>query len=162
MEKFQIRWSDLDPNRHLANSAFMDFMSQARLNTIKKAGVNHKVLAAHDMGPIAFYEHIYYFKEVSPDEPIYISVELKGLSEDGIFFAFDHNIYNKSGHNLAHCSMMGAWMDLKKRRLSTLPDKLSDKFKAIKRAADFRTLTKRDTRKHGVKPRHMERIEEEG
>lgn len=158
MEKFNIRWSDLDPNRHLANSAFMDFMSQARLNFIQASGVGHQVMSDYDLGPIAFYEHIYYFKEVSPDEPIYISVELKGMSEDGMFFAFNHNIYDQAGHNLAYCDMMGAWMALKTRQLTTLPEALADKFKTLKRADDFKLLTKRDTRHHGVKPKHISPI----
>lgn len=159
MEKYNIRWSDLDPNRHLANSAFMDFMSQARLNFISKSGITHRVMEKYDLGPIAFYEHIYYFKEVSPDEPIYISVELKGMSEEGTFFAFNHNIYDKNGHNLAHCDMMGAWMSLENRQLTSLPADLEPHFKALKRSEDFRILTKRDTRKHGVKPKHIDPIE---
>lgn len=157
MQKFEIRWSDLDANRHLANNAFMNFMSQARLNFIKNSGVDQKVMAEYNLGPIAFYEHIYYFKEVSPDEAIYLEVKLKGMSEDGTFFAFEHNMYDKSGHNLAHCEMMGAWIDLKSRRLTTLPEDLAPRFKNLKRAEDFRTLTKRDTRKHGVKPKHIDR-----
>lgn len=158
MQKFNIRWSDLDPNRHLANSAFMNFMSQTRLDFIKTSGVDHQAMEKYNLGPIAFYEHIYYFKEVSPDEPIFLSAELKGMSEDGTFFAFDHNIYNKDGHNLAHCDMMGAWMDSKTRKLTTLPKTLERKFKELKRADDFRILTKRDTRKHGVKPKHIDPI----
>jgi acyl-CoA thioester hydrolase len=30
-KEFDIRWSDLDANRHLANSAFINFMSHTRM-----------------------------------------------------------------------------------------------------------------------------------
>lgn len=30
-KQFEVRWSDLDANRHLANSAYMNFMSHTRM-----------------------------------------------------------------------------------------------------------------------------------
>ncbi len=152
MEKFNIRWSDLDANRHLANYSFVNLMSQARLNFIRQSGVTQKVLEEYDLGPVAFYENIYYFREVSPDEPIYISVELKGYSEDGTFFEFVHNIYDQHGRNMATCEMMGAWIDLETRRLTVLPETISKRFENLKKSEDFKFLTKEDTRKHGIKP----------
>lgn len=65
MIKFDIRWSDVDPNRHLANYAYVNFMSQARLELIRENGITQKVMDKHNMRPIAFYEKMYYLKEVN-------------------------------------------------------------------------------------------------
>lgn len=155
MQKFNIRWRDIDANRHLANSAFMDYMSQARLYFIKNHGIDHQLLKKHEIGPIAFYENIYYFKEVNPDNPVYISVELKGMSKKGCFFEFVHNMYDKRGENLATCQMMGAWISLKRRKLTPLPDPFLTNFKNLKKSTDFKIITKEDTRKHGIKPQNI-------
>lgn len=155
MQKFEIRWSDLDPNRHLANYAFINFMSQARLNFLRTNGIDQNTLENYDLGPIAFYENIYYFKEVSPDSTVYLSVQLKGMAENGMFFEFQHNIYDENGRNLATCEMMGAWIDLKSRKLKAFPEDLLPNFNAMEKAADFKTLTKEDTRKHGLRPQDI-------
>lgn len=152
MIKINIRWSDIDANRHLANSAYINFMSYARVVFIKDAGITQQVLAQLNLGPIVFYEHLYYFKEVLPDQPIFINVQLKGMSENGCFFSFEQEMYNQKGENVAAYEMMGAWMDLKSRKLTALPGFLMDKFNALTTVEDFKILTKEDTRKHQKAP----------
>lgn len=151
MLKVDIRWSDIDANRHLANSAYMNFMSHARLKYMKKSGIGQETLEKYHLAPVAFYENIYYFREVLPEEPLYVSVELKGLSEDGMFFEFIHNIYNEDGQNKASCEMMGAWMSMKTRKLTPLPEEMIKLFGHLKRTKDFKVLTTEDTRKFGRK-----------
>lgn len=148
MIKVNIRWSDIDANRHLANSAYINFMSYARVVYMKQAGVSQKTLADFNLGPIVFYEHIYYFREVMPDQPVYIDIELDGLSENGTFFAFKQNMYDRNGINVATYEMMGAWIDLDKRKLTVLPEDILHRFKSFKVAESFKTLTPADTRKH--------------
>lgn len=160
MQKFEIRWNDLDPNRHLKNSSFVDLMSQARMNFLKSAGIGHKILHALNLGPVVFYEHIYYFREVAPDDPIFLSVGLKGVSKERTFFEFEHNMYNTNGENLAYCELMGGWMDLNKRKLTPVPEILAPKIDTLDHADNFRILTKKDTRKNGRRPKDISPIED--
>jgi len=154
-KKFEIRWSDIDANRHLANSAYMNFMSHTRMAYLTQNGFGQKDLAKNNIGPIVFYEHIYYFKEVFSGQPVTVTLELKGLSEDGMFFEFVHNIYNHKGQHCASCEMMGSWIELKDRNLTALPDYLIKGFDGLTKTEDFRTLTKEDTRKAGKKPTNI-------
>lgn len=156
MVKIDIRWSDIDANRHLANTAYINFMSYARTVFMKEGGITHKTMAEHNMGPVVFYEHIYYFREIMPEDPLYISVEMTGMSEEGTFFGFRHNFYDKDGRNMARGEMMGAWIDLTSRKLISLPQSFFDKFKNLKLAEDFKTLTREDTRKYGVFPEDVD------
>lgn len=152
MIKIDIRWSDIDANRHVVNSAYINFMSYARIVAMRKGGFSQKNLAKYNIGPIALYEHVYYFKEILPDEPIYITAELKGLSKDFRFFEFMHNIYDKHGENKARSEMMGAWIDLKSRKLTSLPEEFAQRLQDLDRTDDFKYLTKEDTRKFNVRP----------
>lgn len=152
IKEFDIRWSDIDANRHLANSAYINFMSHVRMAFLMETGLTQAQLAASNLGPVVFYEHIYYFREVFAGKPVKVTLELKGLSEDGMYFEFLHNFYDHKGRNCASCEMLGGWIDLKERKLIGLPPELREKLNALSHTQDFRVLTKEDTRKFGKRP----------
>lgn len=153
---FEIRWSDMDANRHLANSAYINFMSHTRMGYFMENGFDQDSLAKNNLGPVVFYEHIYYFREVFMGMPIKVSLELKGLSEDGMYFEFVHNFYDYKGRNLATCEALGGWIDLKERKLTPLPDHMRKDIDKIPHTEDFRILSKEDTRKYGKTPKDLE------
>lgn len=147
LKSFEIRWSDLDANRHLGNSAYIDYMSHTRMAYFYENGFSQEILNAHDLGPVIFYEHVYYLREILPGAEVRVSLELKGMSEDGMFFEFHHNFYDQKGKHLTHCEMMGGWINLKTRKLTSLDEALLTNFQALERAGDFRVLTREDTRR---------------
>ncbi|MDR6299636.1 acyl-CoA thioesterase [Mesonia maritima] len=155
LKEFEIRWSDIDANRHLANSSYLNFMSHTRMSYLIENGFGQKELSKHNIGPVVFYEHIYYFKEILAEKPVKVSLELKGLSENGMFFEFLHNIYDHNGKNCARCEMMGSWIDLETRKLIDLPEKLLQNLEHLDKTEDFKVLTKEDTRKYNVKPEDL-------
>ncbi len=154
-KEFEIRWSDVDANRHLRNSAYTDFMSHTRMSFFSDKGFGQLELAKLNIGPIALSEHMYYFKEVFPGNPIRVSLQLKGISENGMFFEFLHNFYDNKGRNVARCEMMGAWIDLKERKLRGLPTELFDYLEGMDKAPGFKIISKADTRKYGQIPQDL-------
>ncbi len=155
-KEFEVRWSDLDANRHLANSAYVNFMSHTRMAYFMHLGFDHKTLVERQLGPVVFYEHIYYFKEILPGELVSVTLEVTGLSADGKFFEFHHNMYDPNGKHVAHSELMGAWISLKSRGLTALPDAWVERFKQEELSGSFRILTKQDTRKFAKTPQHRE------
>ncbi len=154
-KEFEIRWSDLDANRHLANSAYINFMSHTRMSFLTDLGLSHPHLKEYQLGPVVFYEHVYYFREIFPGPPVKVSLSLAGLSEDGRFFEFHHDFYDHRGRHMAHCEMMGAWIDLRSRKLTGLPQDLKQRMERVERPEGFRVLTKEDTRKYARKPKDL-------
>ena len=65
-KQFEVRWNDIDANRHLANSAYINFMSHTRLSFMYENGFGQAEMSKNDLGLVVFYEHMYYFKEVFP------------------------------------------------------------------------------------------------
>lgn len=155
IKEFEIRWSDLDSNWHLANTGYMNFMSHTRMAYMMENGLSTQELVKHNLGPVVFYEHIYYFKELFMGKPVKVSLQLKGLSEDGMFFEFLHNVYDHKGRNSARCEMLGSWIDMKTRKLTALPPELRERFNVLEHTDDFRILTKEDTRAHEVVPKDL-------
>lgn len=151
-KEFEIRWSDVDANRHLRNSAYIDFMSHTRMSFFLEKGFGQVQLAKLNLGPVALHEHMYYFKEVFPGKPIRVTLQLQGISENGMFFEFLHNFYDSKGRNVARCEMLGAWIDLKERKLTALPDELFHYLESLDKTRDFKILTKEDTRRFGQTP----------
>jgi acyl-CoA thioester hydrolase len=153
-KEFEIRWSDVDANRHLANSAYVNFMGHTRMAFFTENGLSLEALETFGLGPVVFYEHIYYFREAFLGTPLSVTLKLAGLADDGRFFEFHHDFYHEDGTHLAHCEMMGAWIDMETRKLTGLPGELLQKLNAVERPADFRVLTKEDTRKNAKLPRN--------
>lgn len=151
-KNFEIRWSDIDANKHLANSAYINFMSHTRMDFLVESGFTMQEMMKSGVSPVVFHEHVHYFKEAFHGQPITVSLEVSGLSEDGMFFKFDHNFYNHKGENLAYCEIFGAWINLESRKLSALPEALLALTKTFPKSKDFKILTKEDTRIHGRKP----------
>ena len=154
-KQFEIRWSDVDANSHLANSAYTNFMSHTRMAFFAEFGFTMPEMKKQNIGAVVFYEHVYYFKESFLGVPITVTIEVSGLSEDGMLFMFEHNFYNEKGDNLANCEMQGGWIDLKARRLTGLPDSLLKLANKFPKSESYKILTKEDTRKHGVRPKPM-------
>ena len=140
LKKFEIRWSDVDANRHLANSAYVNFMSHTRVSFFEDHDFSLSNLVKYDISPVIFYEHIYYFKEAFLGMPIRVSLEVSGLSDDGMFFKMEHNFYNAKGENLATCEILGAWINLKTRSLTTLPEHLLSEMDTFPKSKDFKIL----------------------
>ncbi len=152
---FEIRWSDIDANRHLANSAYINFMSHTRTAFLQEHGFSLMELSKAGIGPVVFHEHVHYFKEAFLGQPITVSIEVSGLSEDGMFFKFDHNFYNSKGQNLAFCEIVGAWIDLKTRKLTGLPEDLLKLTASFPKTEAYKALTKEDMRSHGRLPKDL-------
>ena len=156
LKEFEIRWNDIDANGHLANSAYINYMSHTRMAFLAEHGFSLMALNKNGIGPVVFYEHVYYFKESFIGKPLRVSLEVAGLSEDGMFFKFVHNFYNEKGENLASADIFGAWMDLNSRKLTGLPEQLLDLAEKFPKAEQFKTLTKMDAREHGKFPKDLE------
>ncbi|CAN5410721.1 hypothetical protein BH23BAC2_BH23BAC2_02200 [soil metagenome] len=154
-KEFDIRWSDLDANRHLANTAYINFMSHTRMGFLIEHGFGYKELEHYNIGPVVFYEHVYYFREVFAGKPVKVSLQLKGLSNDGMYFEFIHNFYDHKGKNFASCEMMGGWIDLKERKLTALPAKLYENLNGLSHTKDFRVITREDTRRFEKRPQDL-------
>ena len=155
LKEFEVRWNDLDANRHLANSSYINFMSHTRLSYMMENGFGQNSMVTNNIGPVVFYEHMFYFREVFPGKPIRVSLQLKGISKNGMYFEFQHNFYNHEGENMARCNMMGGWIDLQTRKLRDLPNKLFIALNELEKTGDFKNLTKDDTRKFKQFPKRL-------
>lgn len=152
LKEFEIRWNDIDANKHLGNSTYVEYMSDTRMTFLTSHGLSLDVINDLGLGPIVFYEHVHYFKEIGLEDKIKVSLEVTGISKDGRFIKIEHNFYNEEGKNLAYAEMLFSWMNLKTRKLGKVPDFLLQKVTNFPRSKNFKYLTKDSLKVNFITP----------
>ena len=156
-KSFEIRWGDLDANGHLGNADYIAYMSHTRMSFFFDQGLGLEKMRELGLGPIALYEHIYYFKEINITDEIRVSLEIVGLTPDSQFIKMEHNFFNQYGQNLAFSEILFSWIDLNTRKLGRLSPDLQQKIMSFPKSERFESLEKSDIRKEGIKPKDIPR-----
>ncbi len=149
VERYTVRWGDLDVNRHLANSSYFDFFTDTRIRFLNTQGVTQEVFAEHQVGPVILNENIHYFREIKGGEQVYVDLECGGISENGTFFIFKQHMYNAKGEISAYLELLAAWFSIASRKLIAPPELIAAAVRAVPQSADFRSIKKEDTRRVG-------------
>ena len=151
----QVRWSDLDPNMHLANQSYMSFTSFARMKALNEMGFGTKKMQQYLRGPVIFEEKFNFFREIKPDSTVYIHTKVSGISEDLILFEFEHNLYGEDGVHKASSKIFGCWLDYSTRKMATdLPQPMVEIMQPFK-TNDVKILSREDIRKVGIFPQNI-------
>jgi len=125
MEKFilpiQVRWSDIDQNRHLRHSAYYDYGATARIVLFSESGLPNSKLEELHIGPILFREEAIFRKEIKFEDKITIDIQVTKALPDFSRWSLCHHLYKEGNVLAATINMDGAWIDIIKRKL-TIPD----------------------------------------
>lgn len=139
----QVLWAQLDPNRHLRHSAYADYCAQARSNMLNSLGLSLAEFAKNGIGPILFREELIYHKEISLDEKITVTVVLTKFNQSNGRFSFRHEVFKADGIKAATVNVDGAWLNLKERKLTNIPESWVIAFDKIPKAADVEIIFNR-------------------
>jgi len=86
IQHFQVRYSDLDTNGHVANTSYLKYSLDTRVGYMFANGLTAEMMRDSGFGPIVFREDITYRKELRAPEKIEVRFWVKSLHEDGIRF----------------------------------------------------------------------------
>ena len=136
-----VRWSDLDGNNHMANTAFLDACVDVRLAFFEQQGFPRSELARLGFGPVVRRDEVDYLRELRLGQHYGVDFELAGCSEDGSRFILRNTFWLEDGTTKAAVvSSHGGWLDLRARRLVAPPEGLLTALHALPRTADFAEL----------------------
>jgi acyl-CoA thioester hydrolase len=137
----QIRWADIDANRHLRHSVYYDYGASMRMNALTAKGLSMKKLEELGVGPILFREEAVFRREIMFEDTITIDVQVVKCREDFSRWSLRHHFTKSDGTLAAIINIDGAWIDLQRRKL-TVPDPfIIEVFKSFPRADDFELLS---------------------
>ena len=82
LKKFQRKyfasWTDLDPNWHVANHAYIKYAADTRVSFFSELKLDRDKFNDLNIGPVLFYEHMHYFKEIMMGTEFSVNVEIDG------------------------------------------------------------------------------------
>ena len=141
MQKFsrpiQIRWSDIDANRHLRHSAYYDYGAVLRVLFLSEQGLTIEKMETTGVGPILFREEAIFKREVVFTDQLTMDLECTKATPDYTRWSIRHNLIKHDGTVAAIITVDGAWIDLAKRKVAGPIDIIINAFKAMPQAPDF-------------------------
>ncbi len=152
--QFEVRWSDIDANRHLANSSYVEYCAQTRMAFMAKHKMGLKELNRWGIGPVILHEKFSFFKEIYMDQIVYVSLEIGGFSEDGAIYQFLHKFYLPDGTHCATAEATGVWIDMMLRKSTTPPDDIIEVLNQYK-SIHHKVLTREDIKALPFRPENM-------
>lgn len=135
-KKIDIRWSDLDPVGHLKHSVYYDLGASMRMEMLESIGLGVHTMRKMGFGPVLFKECCTFRREIRSGDNVHLNFRLLGLTEDLGRFAFRHEFY-KGETFCARLEVIGAWIDLDKRKLTLPPKEFESKMNLLPLAEDF-------------------------
>jgi acyl-CoA thioester hydrolase len=146
MENFslqlQVRWSDIDANRHLRHSVYYDYGAYCRMVLLSNMGLTTQKLEALGIGPILFREEAVFRREIVFEDHIRITAELVKASADYSRWGIRHSMLKADSTLAATVTVEGAWIDLNKRKLA-VPDEFVQRiFDEFPKSPDFSPIVK--------------------
>ena len=138
--RFEVRWADLDGNRHVRNTAFSEYATHTRFRLLAAHGFDQARLEALRFGPVMMREEIRYRREVLFGDALRVDVSCAGLSADGSHWRVHQGVLRSDGREAAALTIQGGWIDLDSRRPVAPPPELAAVLLALPRTPDYEDL----------------------
>ena len=135
--QIQIRWADIDQNRHLRHSVYYDYGAMARMEFLSSRGLTTSKLEELKIGPILFREECVFRREIKLEDIITLDIELVRAKHDFTRWSLMHNFHKEDGAIAAKISVDGAWMDIEKRKLTVPPAFVQEIFAQFPHSENF-------------------------
>lgn len=137
---FNTKWSDFDPNRHMRHTAYNEYAAEVRIRYFASQNFSIEEFTKYNIGPILFEEYTSFRKEIHLGEKITVNLKLSALSKNNERWKITHEVFNKAGQLSAIIKVYGAWIDLKKRKLTSPPKESSHLFLNADKTDDFEEI----------------------
>lgn len=137
----QIRWADIDANRHLRHSVYYDYGAAMRMNVLSERGLTTKKLEELMIGPVLFREEAIFKREIIFEDKPTLTLELVKTTEDYGRWSLRHHFLKEDGTLAALLNIDGAWIDLTKRKLTKPTDFIKNVFESFPKSNDFQMIT---------------------
>ncbi|MGE5464866.1 MAG: acyl-CoA thioesterase [Syntrophothermus sp.] len=137
---YQIRFSDIDANRHVNHAAYIDACGDMRYQFFGEHGFPPERFEQLGIGPVYTKITTRFLREVLLGETITVTFLLTGLSPTGALWNVHHDILKSNGKKAVSVDMEGAILDLTARRPVPPTAELLQVFQLIPRPDEFTVL----------------------
>jgi acyl-CoA thioester hydrolase len=135
-----VRWSDLDANGHLRNTAYSDLATDARLVFFAEHGFAPAHFRDLGIGPVILAERLTYLREVRLGEELTVDFVVAALSPDASRGTVESRICTGGGEPAAVVAVEAGWLSLEHRKLVAPPEELARVLLSAPRSPEFDAL----------------------
>ncbi len=136
------RWSDIDANQHMRNTAYSELSTYVRSEWLASRGFGIRELMEINFSTIIFEDSTKYVKEVFLGEHITVNIKSVGYKHDGSQWHVRHT-FRRSGTVVAIHDVKGAWLDVAARRIAAPPAGLMKAATNLPRTSDYAEIVSR-------------------
>ena len=140
VQKFLAGWADMDWNSHMANTAYLNKVVDARVLMLAQKGFPIDEFIRLRLGVVVMKDEVEYRREVKWMDEIGITFSLAGLAPDGSRFKVVNDILNAEGALCARVTTIGGFMDLDTRKLVAPPAAVLAAYQSLPRTEDYADL----------------------
>ena len=144
MDKFylpiQVRWSDIDQNRHLRHSAYYDYGATVRIACFSQHGLTNLKFEELRIGPILFREEAVFKREIKFEDSITVDLSVTKATTDFSRWSVRHHFLKADGTLAALINLDGAWMDILARKLAVPDAFIQQVFDDFPKSDDFQLI----------------------
>jgi len=140
VRRFEVRWADLDMNRHMRNTAYSEYGTDVRLCFLGAHGFAFEEFEKRGLGPVVAHEEATYKREIGPGDAFEVDMRVAGLASDGSRWRVEHRIVRGDGKTAAILRLDGVWLDFASRRPVPPPPELRTALERAARTEDFEEL----------------------
>ena len=135
--RFLAGWADMDWNSHMANTAYLNKVVDARVLTLADKGFPLEEFVRLRLGVVIMKDELEYKREVTWMEEIDISFLLAGLAPDGSRFKVQNEVRRTNGDLAARITSTGGFLDLDARKLVAPPPAILAAYLSLPRTEDY-------------------------
>ncbi|MDZ7716405.1 MAG: thioesterase family protein [Balneolaceae bacterium] len=140
---YEVRWSDMDPNRHMRHSVYNDYAAQTRVGMFADFDLSITEIGCLGFGPVLFREETQFLREIDLLEIIRVTCTLTKMRRDGSHWSFLHEIFKEGEDDIKAAQIVvdGAWLNLDSRKLGMPTPELQDVMNRFPKATTFEWIT---------------------
>ena len=137
---FKVAWGDLDANRHMRNTRYLDYAAQCRFLYFASKNFTPKKFEAHGIGPVVLTETMSYRRELRFLEDFEVRLLCGGRNEEATKYLFVNQFVTEEERLHGELRTLFMWFDLKTRRAIKPPYDLLETIKMIPNTEDYEVI----------------------
>jgi acyl-CoA thioester hydrolase len=138
---YEVRWTDIDANRHVRYSAYIDAAAEMRYRFFTEHDLPPEAFDQLGVGPVYTSLTANFYREVRLGETLIITYQLSGLSPSGMRWKVQHNFLKANGKKAVSISLEGTILNLVSREPTMPTPEIMRVFQLVPRSPGFEQLS---------------------
>ena len=135
-----VGWFDLDANRHMKNTAYMEKAVDCRLRFFHFNGVSPDVFATWKVAFVVVRDEVTYSRELFLGDRMRVQMMCGGVNASGSRFLIVNRILTPESEPVYEIRSMVVWLNTEKRKSIVPPPDLAKLIEGMARTGDYRAL----------------------